>query len=441
MTTEWGTLAGVFPADEKTFHWFNQRSNEAQKTSNQSRLQRFSPERISKLKSSNLEADRGASYANILELDLSQVSPHVSGPNDVKTMSSVKDLEAKKVKIQKAYIVSCVNSRVDDLAQAAHVLKGKKIAEGVQLYLAAASSEVQQESERRGDWKVLLEAGAKTLPPGCGPCIGLGMGLLEKGEVGISATNRNFKGRMGHPDALTYLASPAVVAASAVKGYICTPDDFVASSSILKPQTTTQPSSNTSQTPPRVQLVEGFPQKVTGKLVFCPKDNLNTDGIYPGKYTYDESVTPEKQAQVVMENYDPNFSKTAKKGDILLGGFNFGTGSSREQAATALKYFGIPVLLAGSFSETFKRNALNNGYLCVEVPELVTELKTQYKGSKEPTIDTGVSVEIDFENSRIRLKDGKSYPIGPVGKAAQELILSEGLENWVLQNLRRIAKQ
>ncbi len=86
-----------------------------------------------------------------------------------------------------------------------------------------------------------------------------------------------------------------------------------------------------------------------------------------------------------MENYDPNFTKIAKKGDLLIGGFNFGTGSSREQAATALKYFGIPVLLAGSFSETFKRNALNNGYLCVEVPELVADLKKQYEKSTDLT--------------------------------------------------------
>src|SRR5204862_6514010 len=111
---------------------------------------------------------------------------------------------------------------------AANVLKGKKVAPGVQFYLGAASAWVQQEAEKRGIWKTLLDAGANPLPAGCGPCIGLGVGLLGKGEVGISATNRNFKGRMGSRDAQCYLASPEVVAASAVGGYICGPHGMAA---------------------------------------------------------------------------------------------------------------------------------------------------------------------------------------------------------------------
>src|SRR5207244_10140219 len=103
---------------------------------------------------------------------------------------------------------------------AARVLKGKKVAQSVQFYLGAASKWVQEEAERRGTWQTLMDAGARPLPAGCGPCIGLGVGLLEKGEVGISATNRNFKGRMGSRHAQCYLASPEVVAASAVAGYI-----------------------------------------------------------------------------------------------------------------------------------------------------------------------------------------------------------------------------
>ena len=108
---------------------------------------------------------------------------------------------------------------------AAAVLKGRRVAPGVELYVAAASKEIQEESERRGDWEALLGAGARPLPPGCGPCIGLGTGLLEAGEVGISATNRNFKGRMGSRDAQCYLASPAVVAASAAAGFIRGPGE------------------------------------------------------------------------------------------------------------------------------------------------------------------------------------------------------------------------
>ena len=116
--------------------------------------------------------------------------------------------------------------RAASLAAAAEVVRGKKVAEDVELYIAAASTEVQAESERRGDWQALVQAGARTLPPGCGPCIGLGTGLLEDGEVGISATNRNFKGRMGSRSAEAYLASPAVVAASAIAGRIAGPANY-----------------------------------------------------------------------------------------------------------------------------------------------------------------------------------------------------------------------
>ena len=156
-------------------------------------------------------------------LNLAEVTPHVSGPDTVQVMQSVAEIAKKKVAIQKAYLVSCVNSRLEDLEAAAKVLRGKKVAAGVKFYLAAASRAVQEEAEKRGVWQTLLDAGAHPLPSGCGPCIGLGTGLLEAGEVGISATNRNFKGRMGSRDAQCYLGSPEVVAASAVAGYICGP--------------------------------------------------------------------------------------------------------------------------------------------------------------------------------------------------------------------------
>ena len=117
-------------------------------------------------------------------------------------------------------------------------------------------------------------------------------------------------------------------------------------------------------------------------MLFCHQDNLNTDGIYPGKYTYQDNFTPKQQAEVVMENYDPEFVKIAEPGDILVSGFNFGTGSSREQAATALKYKGIKLVIAGSFNETYKRNAINNGFLLIECPELVKSYKELFGTTK-----------------------------------------------------------
>ncbi|HPI38127.1 MAG TPA: aconitase family protein, partial [Ignavibacteriaceae bacterium] len=357
------------------------------------------------------------------------IEPVVSGPNSVKVMSTVSELKEKKVKINKAYLVSCVNSRVDDLAEAAFIIRGKKVANDVQFYIAAASSEVQAESENRGDWQALLEAGAIPLPPGCGPCIGLGVGLLEDGEVGISATNRNFKGRMGSPSAQAYLASPAVVAASAVSGII----DYIWEGDSTKILGEIKINSKPAGKKSSVNIITGFKNIVEGELILCHQDNLNTDGIYPGKYTYIDDFTPQQQAEVVMENYDPEFVKIANAGDILVGGFNFGTGSSREQAATALKYKGIQLVIAGSFNETYKRNALNNGYLLIECPALVNELKSKF-GKDKLTVKTGMHAKIDFTNSVITI-DNKEYAIDPVGEAAQELVVVGGLEKWVAAKL------
>src|SRR5690606_7835495 len=161
--------------------------------------------------------------------------------------------------------------------------------------------------------------------------------------------------------------------------------------------------------------------------------SLNTDGIYPGKYTYIDDFTPQQQAEVVMENYDPEFKNIAKEGDILVGGFNFGTGSSREQAATALKYKGIKLLIAGSLNETYKRNALNNGFLLIECPDLVNDLKEKF-GKEKLTVKTGLISKVDFENSMMNVND-KNYSFDPVGEAAQELIVVGGLEKWVKKHL------
>jgi homoaconitate hydratase len=257
----------------------------------------------------------------------------------------------------------------------------------------------------------------------------LGAGLLKDNEVGISATNRNFKGRMGSKLAEVYLASPEVVAASAIKGYITGPT----LSESVGIRASVEIEKRPAASPAAVDILEGFPEAIEGELVFCHQDNLNTDGIYPGKYTYVDDFTPEQQAEVVMENYDPEFGKLVKEGDLLVGGFNFGTGSSREQAATALKYRGIRLVLAGSFSETYKRNALNNGFLAIEAPQLVMDLKARF-GDEKLTVRTGMTGRLEFRGSSLTI-DGKKYSLSPVGATAQELVLAGGLESWVRNNL------
>ncbi|KAJ1982079.1 mitochondrial Homoaconitase [Dimargaris verticillata] len=475
MTTEWGALAGVFPVDQVTEAWLKTRIEKVQSLSrylnpnltNEQLAQthfvhpRVNQTTVDAIVHEPLTADPGASYAKTLTLDLATLCPHVSGPNSVKVATALPDLEAQHINIHKAYLVSCVNSRLSDIHQAAQVLRGKQVHQGVEFYVAAASAEVQKEAMASGDWQILLDAGARELPPGCGPCIGLGAGLLKDGEVGISATNRNFKGRMGSPKSLAYLASPAVVAASAAAGYICGPQAIAKSNAGGHPSTPpvfgiqdhAASAANASDAVEAtggatVELVPGFPSSFQGDLIFCPQDNLNTDGIYPGKYTYNDNMTVDDMKKVVMENYDPQFTRIAHPGDILVGGFNFGTGSSREQAATALLAFGIRLVIAGSFSDIFKRNAINNGLLVLESPALVRQLlqsnDTQAAGQQATPLTwrSGLHGYLDVASGKFSIS-ASSQATDPVatlrlplvGKAAQDLVVAGGLESWVKQRM------
>jgi homoaconitate hydratase len=430
MSTEWGPLVGWFPVDKFTIDYLRH----VHRRLNEQGIERFTEQDISRWTADPPRPDPHAFYAARITLDLGEVTPHVSGPDSVQVMQSIASIERNKVPIQKAYLLSCVNSRVDDLEAAARVLQGKKVAPGVNLYLGAASAWVQQEAERRGIWQTLLDAGANPLPSGCGPCIGLGVGLLEKGEVGISATNRNFKGRMGARDAQCYLASPEVVAASAIAGYITGPYSF---ENFAPARRFTEFAAHGKHSSERVEILPGFPERMTGRLVFLPQDNLNTDAIYGKDYTYRDDMTPQLMAGVVMENYDPRFAALARGGDVMVGGFNFGTGSSREQAVTCLKAKGIPLVIAGSFSQTYLRNAYNNGFLCVELPELVKRLRDQFApeiAANEKTIIPGEEVEIDFTCGTIAWR-GEKLIFPPLGTVPQSLVIAGGAENLVAKKL------
>jgi homoaconitate hydratase len=293
---------------------------------------------------------------------------------------------------------------------------------------------VQDEAEKRGTWQILTEAGAQLLPSGCGPCIGLGVGLLEKGEVGISSTNRNFKGRMGSRDAQCYLANPEVVAASALAGYIRGPYEFAD----RNPERIYKELVGTNGTPAeRVEILRGFPERVKGRLVFMPQDNVNTDAIYGKDYTYRDDMTKEMMAKVVMENYDPQFAVRTQAGDVIVGGFNFGTGSSREQAVTCLKAKGIPLVIAASFSQTYLRNAYNNGFLCVEIPELVKRVRQQFAKeieASEKTVIPGEEIDIDFTTSVMAWR-GEKFTFPALGSVPQSLVIAEGVENLVARRL------
>src|SRR5262249_46263625 len=265
------------------------------------RRPRLTPVSLASMEKGFPAADADAFYAKEATLDLSSVVPHVAGPNEVKVITPLPEIEAKKVAVQKAYLLSCVNSRLEDIAAAARVVRGKKIASGVKMYLAAASADVERQAKELGHWDALVGAGAIALPPGCGPCIGLGEGVLEPGEVAISATNRNFKGRMGARDAQAYLASPEIVAASALPGHIAPPSRHAARklAGAIRASSAPVPAAG------RVAILAGFPGEIRGELLFCDKDNLNTDGIFGKDFTYVDNMPPVEMGSKAMLNYDP----------------------------------------------------------------------------------------------------------------------------------------
>lgn len=442
MTTEWGALAGVFPFDEVLREYlftraaFLAKRAKAGAQDNASGSEpRYTREDVERWwdERERFAPDEDARYAVELTLDLSTVIPHVSGPDHVKVMRSLPDIERERVKINKAYLLSCVNARTEDLAEAARVVKGRRVAAGVEFYVAAASANVQREAEEAGHWRALLDAGAIELPPGCGTCIGLGRGTLEPGEVAISATNRNFKGRMGSRDAKAYLASPAVVAASAVAGYVCSPTPFEDTEARFEVRLNGGGEAADADEGDEGEIVDSFPRSLTGRALWLPVDNLNTDGIYAGSLTYRDDVTPEEMAAAAMANYDPKFNEIARRGDVIVAGRNFGTGSSREQAATCLQRRGIPCVIAASFSETYKRNAFNNGFVVFECPRLVDYLRAKFDDAEAATV-VGPEITVDFARSKIAC-DGALFAFPPLSAVAQELVVAGGAENLVKRRL------
>ena len=329
MSTEWGALSGIFPVDSVLIEWLRFKATKAalyrsfELTEGLSHP-RLTHRRIDELLQNPILADKCAKYQKELYLDLSTLCPYVSGPNSVKVATPLNQLQSQNIKIDKAYLVSCTNSRASDIAAAASVFReaGKKnagkvpkIADHVQFYISAASSSEQEEAEEANDWQTLVEAGAIPLTSGCGPCIGLGRGILEPGEVGISASNRNFKGRMGSTEAQAYLSSPEVVAASALHGKITGPDfykppeswsgvtcgegdgkKFTVEEALEKVVSQMESIIGTAEKhihgssaiaevseEQLTEILPGFPEKIEGEIVFCDADNLNTDSIYPGK--------------------------------------------------------------------------------------------------------------------------------------------------------------
>ena len=205
MAVEAGAKVGLFPSDRITRDFLREHG----------RVDKYRP----------LSADTGANYEQVIPVNLDQLEPMVSLPHAVDNVRPV--AQVRGVKIHQAFVGTCTNGRLEDLAVAAEILRGRKRHPGTRLLIAPASRQVLIQAIEKGYIQSLIEAGAVILPPGCAACLGLHQGVLGDGEVCLSTANRNFKGRMGNPEAMIYLASPATAAASAIKGEITDPREMM----------------------------------------------------------------------------------------------------------------------------------------------------------------------------------------------------------------------
>lgn len=201
MSVEMGAKCGIFEADNKVLNWAKKNG--------------------SKRKSAPVTADEKARYKETKEYDVTDLTPQVSLPHEVDNVESIENIEGTR--IDQAFIGTCTNGRLEDLEAAAKILKNNKVHPNVKLVIGPASKKVFLEAARKGYVEIFIDSGAIVVSPGCGPCVGTHNGVLANGENAISTANRNFKGRMGNPNANIFLASPATVAASAIKGEISDP--------------------------------------------------------------------------------------------------------------------------------------------------------------------------------------------------------------------------
>lgn len=202
MSVEAGATCGIVPADNETVHYLREEAGV-------------------KGKIPLIVPDSDAVYKRIIDVDISNLEPQIACPHTVDNVKPVK--EVKGIKIDQVVIGSCTNGRIDDLEITTKIIKGKKVARGVRMLIFPASARIYSQALVKGYIGEFMKAGAVVMNSGCGPCLGIHEGALGDGEVALSTTNRNFKGRMGNPKSEVYLCSPATAAASAIKGIITDP--------------------------------------------------------------------------------------------------------------------------------------------------------------------------------------------------------------------------
>ncbi len=356
MGAELGATTSVFPSDENTRAFMEQQGRGAD----------FKP----------LSADEDAVYDEVLEVNLSELEPLAAKPHSPDNVDSIKNIG--KIKINQVAIGSCTNSSYSDLMKVAEILKGKKVNEDVSLVISPGSSKILSKLASNGALADLIDAGARIIENACGPCIGMGQSP-KSGGVSLRTFNRNFKGRSGTKDADIYLVSPETAAISAIEGVLTTGmgtplneieavdfgfnDNF-----IVYPK-----DSSKSNTPvamgPNIKpfpLNKALGDELKAKVVLCAGDNITTDDIMPS----DSRILPYRSnvphlSNYCFENIDKEFPQRCKEAGngVVVGGENYGQGSSREHAALVPLYLGVRFVMAKSFARIHRSNLINSGII------------------------------------------------------------------------------
>lgn len=353
-------------------------------------------------------ADNDASYAMTADIDVTGFLPMVSRPGEPHDTVAVRDLSVTK--IDSAFIGSCTNGRMEDMRIAASILKDRKIAPGVVLKVVPATDEIWNQCLSEGLIGIFKEAGAMVSNAGCAGCAAGQVGQNGKGEITISTGNRNFPGKQGQGS--VFLASPAVVAASALAGYITTPDGIPDIPAKFE-------SSQTHYTPvPKREANEReHPDILNGRVWIIERDNIDTDMIFHNRYLAITDIG--EMGQYTFDNLQGynDFAKKAQKGDIVLAGKNFGSGSSRQQAVDCFVSLGVQALIAQSFGAIYERNAINAAF-----PVLT------YDSLGELELDNHDIITVNLKTGEvINERNGRKTRINPFYDAQMEIYRKGGL--------------